>query len=311
MSPTVLAATWNDGLFIVTPDSVHREFADTPVRGLSVDEHGDVLAIVAGHSVRRRASDGRWNTIAASEHELSCTVAVGNTIYVGTDDARIFRLDNGGELQPLRGLDSIDGRDGWYAGTVTIDGQELGPPLGIRSISSTASGALLASVHVGGIPKSTDGGKTWKPTIEVDFDVHEVRAHPADPNIVIAAAAIGLCISRDAGATWTVEREGLHASYCSAVAFAGNDVLVAASADHFAAQGAIYKRALDEDGRLERVCVNGLEWVEGIADTACIAADAETLAIADRVNLYVSRDAGRTWPIRADGVRGANSLVIV
>jgi photosystem II stability/assembly factor-like uncharacterized protein len=170
---------------------------------------------------------------------------------------------------------------------------------------------LLASVHVGGIPKSTDGGKTWKPTIEVDFDVHEVRAHPADPNIVIAAAAIGLCISRDAGATWTVEREGLHASYCSAVAFAGNDVLVAASADHFAAQGAIYKRALDEDGRLERVCVNGLEWVEGIADTACIAADAETLAIADRVNLYVSRDAGRTWPIRADGVRGANSLVIV
>jgi hypothetical protein len=50
------------------------------------------------------------------------------------------------------------------------------------------------------------------------------------------------CISRDAGATWTIERGGLHASYCSAVAFSGDDILVSASTDHFAAQGRIYRR---------------------------------------------------------------------
>ena len=121
---------------------------------------------------------------------------------------------------------------------------------GIRSITATSDRAvILANVHVGGIARSTDGGVTWQPTIDVDSDVHEVRAHPNRPDIVMAAAAIGLCASRDGGVTWDVEQEGLHASYCSAVAFAGDDVLVAASVDHFARQGAIYRRRVDEHDR--------------------------------------------------------------
>ena len=60
--------------------------------------------------------------------------------------------------------------------------------------------------------RSTDGGATWHPTIDIHSDVHEVCAHPTHPSIVIAAAAIGLCISRDGGATWAVERGGLHAA---------------------------------------------------------------------------------------------------
>jgi hypothetical protein len=53
----------------------------------------------------------------------------------------------------------------------------------------------------------------------------------------MAAAAIGLCTSHDSGVTWNVEQEDLHAPYCSAVAFAGDDVLVSASVGPFAAQG--------------------------------------------------------------------------
>ena len=118
-------------------------------------------------------------------------------------------------------------------------------------MTATSDGAvLLANVHVGGVPRSTDGGVTWHPTIAIDSDVHEVRAHPNRPCVVMAAAAIGLCTSRDGGATWNVEQEGLHASYCSAVAFAGDDVLLSASVDHFAAKGAIYRRRVDGDGPL-------------------------------------------------------------
>ena len=73
-----------------------------------------------------------------------------------------------------------------------------------------------------------DVGRTWQPTIDINSDVHEVRAHHADPDIVAAASAIGLCISRDAGATWTVERDGLHAPRCSAVAFSGDDIIFSA-----------------------------------------------------------------------------------
>ena len=83
------------------------------------------------------------------------------------------------------------------------------------------------------------------------------RSHP---DIVIAAAATGLCISRDGGATWTIEQEGLHASYCSAVAFSGDDILVAASSDHFAAQGAVYRRPIDGELPLARIGGGLPEW---------------------------------------------------
>ena len=74
----------------------------------------------------------------------------------------------------------------------------MGPPLGIRSISATCDGrVLLANVHVGGIPRSLDGGASWRPTLDIDLDVHEVSAHPSRPELVAAASAQGLCISRD------------------------------------------------------------------------------------------------------------------
>ncbi|HIF34888.1 MAG TPA: hypothetical protein EYG57_12310 [Planctomycetes bacterium] len=94
---------------------------------------------------------------------------------------------------------------------------------------------------------------TWRPTIDIESDVHEVRAHPTRPDIVIAAAAIGLYISRDAGESWSVEREGLHTTYCSAVAFSGNDMLVSASMDHFADEGAVYRRSIDGNARWYRL----------------------------------------------------------
>ncbi len=145
-------------------------------------------------------------------------MAVGEVCYVGTDDARVLRVRTDGKIEQLRGFDVVEGRDKWYAGAAVINGQLLGPPLGIRSMTATSDGAvLLANVHVGGIPRSTDRGATWQATIDIDTDVHEVRAHPNRPDIVVAAAAVGLCTSRDGSATWEIEQEGLHASYCSAV----------------------------------------------------------------------------------------------
>ena len=65
-------------------------------------------------------------------------------------------------IESIRGFDEVPGRDTWYAGSAVINGQVVGPPLGIRSMSATADGsAILANVHVGGIPRSTDGGATW------------------------------------------------------------------------------------------------------------------------------------------------------
>ncbi len=244
--PTILVSTWRDGLFAVSGHGRAQEIPDQPVRGLAPDGRGGALAIVGPHSLCRRAPGGEWSTIATSEFELSCCMAVRDTIYVGTDDARMLRLSQAaGLLDTLDGFDSVAGRDTWFAGSAIVNGQRLGPPLGIRSLAANSNGSILfANVHVGGIPRSLDGGKTWQPTIEINSDVHEVRAHPTNPDIVAAAAAVGLCISRDSGATWIIEREGLHAPHCSAVAFSGDDILFSASTDPFAAQGRIYRRPL-------------------------------------------------------------------
>jgi hypothetical protein len=306
-------ATWSDGLFAITGDGRTQEIENQRVRGLAPDGRGGALAIVGRHSLRRRAPSGEWATVATSEFELSCCMAVSDAIYVGTDDARMLRLSHGGGvLDPIDGFDNIAGRDAWFAGSAIVNGQRLGPPLGIRSVAANSSGSVLfANVHVGGIPRSMDGGRTWQPTIDINSDVHEVRAHQADPDIVVAASAIGLCISHDAGATWTIERDGLHAPYCSAVAFSGDDILVSASTDHFATQGRIYRRPVRPDG--DTVAVeNGLPtWISGIADTGCIATNGSTIVVVDRAGtLYLSTEFGLAWSRSSSELPTPSSVLI-
>ena len=292
------------------------------MRTLARDRDGGALAIVDGHSLCRRTYEGAWSTVATSELDLACLVVVGDVIYLGTDDARVLRVSQdgkrvsqNGKISPLSGFESVPGRDTWYAGSALIDGKLVGPPLGVRSMAATSDGAaLLANVHVGGIPRSTDGGVTWQPTIDVDSDVHEVCAHPFDPRTVIAAAAIGLCISRDGGGTWTVEQEGLHALHCTAVAFSEKDILVSAATDHFAAQGAVYRRhcrPIDGTGPLQPV--RGLpRWLGGIIDTGCIATLGSALAVADKAgNLYASADAGHSWLHRDNGLPMISRVLLI
>jgi hypothetical protein len=100
-------------------------------------------------------------TIATAEMNLACCVAVGDMLYAGADDALVLRVSAAGEIERLRGFERVAGRDKWCAGSALIDGKRVGPPLGVRSITATSDGAvLLANVHVGGVPRSADGGET-------------------------------------------------------------------------------------------------------------------------------------------------------
>jgi len=296
-TPSILVATWGNGLFSVTGKMVRQELADQSIRSLVADGRGGVLAIVGGHSLCRRSSDGEWAEIVKSEFNLSCCVPIGNVVFVGTDDAHVLRVDPDGAQQRLTGFDAVAGRDKWYAGSAIIDGKRMGPPLGIRSMAATCDGAvLLANVHVGGVPRSTDSGLTWQPTIDINSDVHQVCAHPTRPDMVIAASAVGLCVSRDAGMTWTIEQQGLHALHCSAVAFGRNDVFVSASVDPFAAQGAVYRRPIDSNCPLQPLGGGMPQWTDGKADTNCIATRGSMAAVIDRSGcLYVSHDDGASW----------------
>jgi hypothetical protein len=308
----LLVATWEDGVFAVSERGCEHELAGHSVQQVTTDGHGGVLAVVDGCSVQRRSREGAWTTVASAGAPLRCCVASQGNIYVGTDDARVLCLALGQELVALEGFERVQGRETWRAGQALVNGEWLGPPLGVRSISATPEGALLANVHVGGIPRSTDAGRSWQPTIEVEADVHEVRAHPSRPEIVAAAAAAGLCLSVDGGATWSLQRDGLHDSYCSAVAFLGNDVLVAASEGHFATTGRIYRRAIDQRTALSPLIDGSSAWTDGIVDTYCIGVSGSRVAFADHAGkVYFSRDGARTWSTWSHRLPSPSSLQLL
>ncbi len=58
-----------------------------------------------------------------------------------------------------------------------------------------------------GILKSTDGGNTWSPSLDWQYQqkrgVWDIQINPLDPNIVYAATTEGIYKTSDAGANWT------------------------------------------------------------------------------------------------------------
>jgi hypothetical protein len=284
------------------------------VRGLASDGHGNALAIVGGNELCRRTAGGAWSKLAHGAEDLSASVAMGNDIYVGIDTRPcVMRLrPDQTSLEPLLAFEHVPGKETWYAGTAVVEGRVVGPPLGVRSMAATCNGvSLLANVHIGGIPRSTDGGATWLPTIDIHWDVHQVCAHATRPELMAAATAVGLALSRDGGETWTLHDRGLHATYCSAVAFAGDEVLVAASDHHFAPRGSVYRFETNGDALLARVTGGMPTWLEGIADTGNIAARGSEAAVVDQGgNLYASSDQGLTWTRLAGSLPYSSGLLI-
>jgi hypothetical protein len=147
----------------------------------------------------RNRSAGKWREIESSPHPLACMVCGESDVFVGTDDSALLKLNRKSELVLLDGFMHVAGRK---IGTLA------------RQSSMVKRSALLVNIHVGGIARSVDQGTSWSPNNDINYDVHEVTAHPNRPREVIAAA--GLCVSRDGGETWGVDAAGLHATYCSA-----------------------------------------------------------------------------------------------
>jgi len=87
-----------------------------------------------------------------------------------------------------------------------------------------------------------------------------------------------------------------YALHCSAVAFGRNDIFVSASIDPFAAQGAVYRRPIDGKDPLQLLGGGMPQWIDGKADTDCIATHDSMAAVIDRSGrLYVSHDDGASW----------------
>jgi hypothetical protein len=278
------------------------EFAGRIVRSIAPDGDG-CIAVVDGNEIWRRSAGGQWSLVATTELGLESITSIDGKILASTGDVGLVFIGAEGALQPLTGFEAVEGRSQWF-------GQ--GPPLHIRALTATSGGgAIMAAVHVGGIPRSTDGGKTWAPTVPIDFDVHEVRAHPTVPNIVAAATAVGLCLSEDGGESWKVLAEGPEDPHSLALAILHDEILFSVQDGPFAERSQVWHWRVGEKG-IKQVQDGLPHWLSGKVDTAHMAADYDRAAVVDGGgNLYLSEKGSCGWQRIATGVPYVFGMLVV
>jgi hypothetical protein len=294
--------TTTDGYHIFTSSGKQlRSLEGHRVESFTPGPDGTFLAVIDRHEVWSHGSDGQWTPLAKSQATLTAVVAAGDAVFAGTDDARVLRLSAAGALESLTGFDTVAGRDQWH---------QVGSPLQVRTMTATCDGsAVLANVHVGGIPRSVDGGATWHPTVAVDDDVHQVLAHPTRPEVVVAAASVGLCRSLDNGATWTSSTDGLELTYARGVAFVGDDVVVTVSEGPWAARALVYRAPVD--GGAATLVEGGLGALHGNVDSGCIASDGTVVALADgHGDVWRSTDAFDGYECIASALGGVTGVTV-
>lgn len=264
---------------------------------------GSCLAVVEEREIWRRSAEGRWTRLGAADTPVQSLLPVDGSVLLGLlNEAALLNMDAQGGITRVRGFDEVQGRGEWFAG---------GPPLGVRSLAALNGGAvLLAAVHVGGMPRSRDGAQSWTPTIPVPWDVHEVRPHPRIEGFAAAAAAVGLCISRDGGEHWEIVAEGLAAANSLALAVLEQEVLFSTQDGPFAARSQVWRWPMRGAPELVR---RGLpDWLEGKVDTAQMTAGSGQAAICDGGgNLWLSAEQASEWRRIAQGLGYALGLAIL
>lgn len=293
----------DDGLFRIEEDGAPKLLVEGPFRHAVVAEDGAV-ALAADGTLWNVDDDGaaQFEELPPTSGAPQCVLVNGTDVWAGTVGANLL-LVRDGELRRVPSFDTVEGRELWST--------PWGGPPDVRSLDVDEDDVLFASVHVGGIVRSLDDGETWLPSGEIAWDVHQVLTVPEYASTVLAACAVGMALSTDAGESWEVEDRGLHATYCRAIAVAGDHVLISVSQGPGGEQSALYRRAL-EDSVFERCRVGLPEWFATNVDTHCLAAwDEQVVAAAPGGSLYISNDIGIRWHEMALGLPEPRAVVIL
>jgi photosystem II stability/assembly factor-like uncharacterized protein len=127
----------------------------------------------------------------------SARVNGGTRIFAGTEPAHLFYSDDLGhhwaELTELRSVDTSKWNfpaPPYVAHTKHINFHPNDP------------NTMFISIEVGGLVKSTDGGKTFKAVTGMDDDVHRTVINPLNPDRMYITGGDGTYVTSDGGSTW-------------------------------------------------------------------------------------------------------------
>ena len=211
-----------------------------------------------------------------------CVQPTPETIWIGSEEGRLFGLERGVVTED-EFFANAPGRDSWYT--------PWGAPADVRSMTLDADHTLSLNVHVGGILRYDNTGVV--PTLDIDADVHQVSAHPTKKGAVFAATAHGLAQAHN-GHDFDFRTEGLHATYCRAVAVLEDRILLSASTGPRTSRGRLYAGDLWEGAFEPRM--SGLpEWFDDNLNTHCMAGTDQGIFIGLGDTVWRSADGGESW----------------
>jgi hypothetical protein len=269
--------------------------------------------------VRRTTDGGRsWTDCALPAPGVFSLVvsAVDGAVYAGTEPSALYRSDDKGRTwRELDALLELPSRPTWSF-----------PPRPwtshVRWIAPSPHDAdlLLVGIELGGLMRSTDGGRTWQDHRPgAQRDVHSLAWHPRVEGRAYEAGGGGAAWSDDAGETWTPADDGRDRHYTWSVAVDPDDPelwYVSASTGPFAAHGGrdpqarIYARG---DGEW-RALMGGLPEPIPAMPYALLAADGLVLAGLANGQIWASSDRGETWQscaLQGDALTRFQALVYV
>ena len=264
-------------------------------------EGWELWAILDGREIVHTAGVEWWFNVARmSGMQATCVADTRAGVIVGTSRAHLYRIAGEG-VERVESFDKSAGRKEWFT--------PWGGPPDTRSLTEDGD-TVYVNVHVGGVLRSQDHGDTWQPTIDIEADAHQVTTGHGN---VYAAGAGGLSVSADKGMSWRVSDDGLHASYCRAVAVCGDTILLTASTGPRGGRSAVYRGPVDGSS-FER-CDGGLPaWFGNNIDTYCLDAkpDGSLAAFGSHDGrLFTSTDQGRSWSQLAKGLPEVRRVLVL
>ena len=219
-------------------------------------------------------------------------------LFVGSEPAAVFRSNDGGESwEECRGFQDVPEANQWH-----FHGNRLSHVRELRTAPGD-SDTMFAGIEVGGMVRSSDGGRTWKQLPGTHDDVHFINISKANPRRVYVATAEAPYRSDDGGDHWEVINNGLERRYTLHISAAPHDadlVLVTVSTNAGRANPQLYRST---DG--------GSHWklIESVGNDGdmVVAIDWDPIsqnrvyAGTDGGKIYCSDDGGQQWkPVPVD-----------
>src|SRR5215207_9662165 len=209
---TRLYAAAATAVAVVENGMVELTLEERGARCLAVDpKDPDVVYVgTSDESLFKRSDGGRsWERLSGVTHTMDTPVAgspVDGVLYTGTEPSSLFvSRDGGGTWRELEGLKNLPSAATWSF-----------PPRPwtshVRSIALSYEDPdlILASIELGGVVRSEDGGKVWQDQRPGAYaDCHTLATHTSAPNTVYEAAGGGFAQSEDSGDSWVAADEGL------------------------------------------------------------------------------------------------------